>query len=89
MVSVGLARMVEMVVCHEVDISDLKDIADGFSIAGLVKELDCLCLCIGEWWDDAFVREPLQRPDIVWVKPTEIVSFARSFFDCAEVTNLE
>jgi hypothetical protein len=69
-VSVGLARMVEMVVSHEVDISDLKDIADGFFVASLIKELNRLCLCIGERGDDAFVREPLERPNVVWIKST-------------------
>jgi len=70
MVSVGLARMVEMVVCHEVDISNLKNIADGLSIAGLVKVLNRLCLCIRERWNDAFVRESLQGPNVVWIKST-------------------
>lgn len=70
MVRVGLARMVEMVVSHEVDISDLKDITNRFPVASLVKELNRLCLCIRERGDDAFVRESLQRPNVVWIKST-------------------
>lgn len=69
MVLVRSARVVEMIVGHEVNISNLEDITDRFPQACLVKELDGLGLRVRERRNYALVRESLQRPDVVWVEP--------------------